>query len=223
MPRKEKKHHFTYKTTNLLNGKYYIGMHSTDNLEDGYLGSGKRLRYSINKHGKDNHVREILEYFETREELAAREKEIVSLNEVAKELCMNLVVGGEGGFHTEQQQINCSKAGQLAHINKLKNDPEYRKKAIERFTAIVSNAHKLGKYKYDNNTGKSFSEEHKKKIGETMSIKQKGKLNSQYGTTWITKDGENKKIKKDELNKWINDGWLNYRDGSKVPWLIKNR
>jgi hypothetical protein len=42
-------------------------MHSTDNLDDGYLGSGKRLRYSINKHGAENHVREILEFVDSRE------------------------------------------------------------------------------------------------------------------------------------------------------------
>lgn len=28
-----------YKTTNLLSGKYYIGMHSTNDLEDGYINS----------------------------------------------------------------------------------------------------------------------------------------------------------------------------------------
>lgn len=44
-------------------------MHSTDNLEDGYLGSEKRLRYSINKHGAENHEREILEFVDSREEL----------------------------------------------------------------------------------------------------------------------------------------------------------
>ena len=35
MARKEKQYHFIYKTTNLLSGKYYLGMHSTDNLQDG--------------------------------------------------------------------------------------------------------------------------------------------------------------------------------------------
>lgn len=49
-----RKYHYIYKTTCTITSKFYIGMHSTDNLEDGYVGSGKRLWYSINKHGKEN-------------------------------------------------------------------------------------------------------------------------------------------------------------------------
>ncbi len=52
MLRKDKKYHFIYKTTNLLSGRYYIGMHSTNDLEDGYLGSGKKHRRTIKKHDK---------------------------------------------------------------------------------------------------------------------------------------------------------------------------
>jgi len=44
-----KKYHFIYKTTNLLNGKYYYGMHSTDNLEDGYVGINNKILVSILK------------------------------------------------------------------------------------------------------------------------------------------------------------------------------
>ena len=97
MARKEKQHHFIYKTTNLLNGKYYYGMHSTDNLNDGYLGSGRRLKRSLNKYGKENHKREILEYLLDRKTLIEREKSIVNENLLSDNLCMNLKLGGEGG------------------------------------------------------------------------------------------------------------------------------
>ena len=98
MARKEKKYHFIYKTTNLLSGKYYIGMHSTDDLNDGYMGSGCRLKFSINKYGKDNHKVEILEQYDCRKDLKNREKELVCDELLADEMCMNLVRGGEGGY-----------------------------------------------------------------------------------------------------------------------------
>jgi len=66
--RKQKKFHYIYKITR-NDGKYYIGLHSTDNIDDGYFGSGKRLRYSIRKHGKEAHTKEIIEFLPSREEL----------------------------------------------------------------------------------------------------------------------------------------------------------
>lgn len=209
MPRREKKYHFIYKTTNLLSGKYYIGMHSTDDLNDGYLGSGTRLRYSINKHGVENHVREILEFVDSRAELKKREKEIVSLDEIAKEECMNLTVGGEGGFTPEQQRLNAEKSNARQRILR-ETDSDWAKKASENISKGNKRAYEEGKrertYFYDWN-GKSHNEETKKKIGEKNSNHQMGEGNSQFGTCWITRSGENKKIKKQELEIYTQQGW----------------
>lgn len=98
MGKPEKKYHFIYKTTCLITKKYYIGMHSTDNLEDGYMGSGKALKFSIERYGKENHKVEIIEMVENRELLAEREKAIVTINKVRNGKCLNLKVGGIGGF-----------------------------------------------------------------------------------------------------------------------------
>lgn len=73
-------------------------MHSTDNLEDGYMGSGKAIKFSIKRYGKENHRVEILEIVENRELLAERERAIVTLSKVKNGKCMNLKVGGIGGF-----------------------------------------------------------------------------------------------------------------------------
>jgi len=78
MARQERKYHYIYKITCKITNRYYIGMHSTDDLNDGYFGSGKRLWFSINYHGKENHVKEILEFLPTRQLLKEREKEIVN-------------------------------------------------------------------------------------------------------------------------------------------------
>ena len=55
-----------YKTTNLVNGKIYIGVHSTDNLDDGYLGSGVALLAAIKEYGKKSFKRDILKFFYTQ-------------------------------------------------------------------------------------------------------------------------------------------------------------
>ena len=60
---------FIYLTTNLVNGKRYIGQHTTNNLQDGYLGSGVLILKAIEKYGTENFQREILCYCETQEEL----------------------------------------------------------------------------------------------------------------------------------------------------------
>ena len=206
MARKEKKYHFIYKTTNLLSGRYYIGMHSTDDLDDGNLGSGNRLRLAVRKHGKDNFKREILEFVESRVELKLREAEIITLDEIAKEDCMNLVVGG-GGFNMDEHHIKCAIAGGNAFAERLKNDEEFRKEHAKTVGDNFRKAHKEGKIKYDTFTGRSHSGETKKKMGETRKKQSAGKGNSQYGTCWITNGEEVKKIKKEDLDSYIRDGW----------------
>lgn len=58
-------------------------------------GSGRRIRNSINKHGVENHVREILEFLPDRESLIIREEQIVNVELLCDELCMNLNTGGQ--------------------------------------------------------------------------------------------------------------------------------
>jgi hypothetical protein len=209
MARKEKKYHFIYKTTNLLSGKYYIGMHSTDNLEDGYMGSGKRLRRSLNKYGVENHKREILEFLNSREELKKREEEIVNLNEVAKENCMNLKVGGTGGFSTEQQKLNAEKSNRKQKFLK-ENEPGWIEKKGSKIREKLIEAYNDGKrekkYFYDW-SDKKHNDETKNKISNSKKGAGMGSENSQFGTCWITKNGINKKIKKEELELFTKQGW----------------
>jgi len=194
MPRKQKTYHYIYKTTNLINGKYYIGMHSTNNLEDGYIGSGKRLWYSINKYGKDNFKCEIIEMLPNREALKRREKELVNEELLKDNMCLNLQPGGGGGILNEEHGKKL-KAAASSYSKKRWEDDEYRNKMIESSRNIMMRNHKAGKIKYDTTKGKSISEDHKRKIGEANSIKQKGEKNSQYGSQWITDGEKNKKIK----------------------------
>ena len=211
MARKEKTIHYIYKTTCNVTGKYYVGMHSTNNLEDGYLGSGKRLRYSIRKYGVENHTKQIVEYLPTREALVLRETEIVTKELISDGKCMNLKEGGTGGFSNEEHRIKCSKAGNAAKKIKLKNDLEYRQNYINKRLKNILESNALGKNDSLRFTGKSHSDETKQLMSEIKKGKKTGESNSQYGTCWITKDSINKKIKKEDLEIYLNDGWLKGR------------
>ncbi len=195
MARKEHSYHYIYKTTCNATGKYYIGMHSTSNLEDGYIGSGRRLWLSINKYGKENHSIEILEWLPDRSSLKLREREMVNESLLSNPMCMNLVLGGGGGFIS----IDGAKKGAIAMNKVTWSNLEFREKKINEIKKRNSDRVKMGLFIPLNWTGKKHSEETKQKIGKANSLNQIGEKNSQYGTCWITDGKRNLKIKKEDL------------------------
>lgn len=83
-----------YKTTNTVNGKYYIGIHNVEGTNKSYLGSGTLILAAIKKYGRDSFTRETL--FENLDEKSAKEIEANLVNESTLEdsNCYNLVLGG---------------------------------------------------------------------------------------------------------------------------------
>jgi group I intron endonuclease len=90
-------HYTIYKIINTLNGKFYIGKHQTENIADGYYGSGKAIINAIKLHGKENFTKEILFTFDTNAEMDAKEREIITEALVNDPNCYNIGIGGEGG------------------------------------------------------------------------------------------------------------------------------
>lgn len=204
-----RKYHYLYRITNKLNGKFYIGMHSTDNLDDGYFGSGKRLKYSISKHGKENHEMEILEHYFSREDLAAREKELVNNEMLEDALCLNLHIGGDGGWShlsVEEKKKFSAMGGKAAG---KKSGPLNWKQNL---FSVESKEKIRNKRSADNSygshwIGRTHSDAAKSKIGAANKLKQAKEANSQFGTCWINNCGQVKKIKKIELQSWLDQGW----------------
>jgi len=89
-------YHIVYKTTNTVTNKFYIGVHSTNNLNDDYLGSGINLTRSIKKYGRDSFSREILFTFSSRDEASRKEREVVNEDFVNRRDTYNMSVGGLG-------------------------------------------------------------------------------------------------------------------------------
>lgn len=213
-----RKYHYIYKTTCLVTGKYYIGMHSTDDLNDGYLGSGKRLWYSINKHGKENHVCEILEHYFTRQFLREREAELVNPEMLTDPMCMNLKVGGNGGWDhislTKEERIklakhasSCGIEARRAYMESGKHSETMRSWMQERWG---NDREKM--LKYTESGRKALSSEsaiEKRKIKFREIGHQSGVTNSQFGTKWmVSETGVAKKVKFNEVPTYLENGWI---------------
>lgn len=88
---------FIYKTTNLLNGKYYIGKYA--GKRSTYLGSGIHLKSALEKYGRKNFKRIIIEECKSLKELSDREKYWIELFDAVNDpRSYNLTEGGQGGF-----------------------------------------------------------------------------------------------------------------------------
>jgi hypothetical protein len=102
--------YIVYETKNLVNGKLYRGAHKTNDLSDGYLGSGKALANAIEKYGIHSFTRRILESCSSVEEMYAVEEQLVDREWIARPDTYNLVVGGTGGWHQKSRDCRwCEK------------------------------------------------------------------------------------------------------------------
>lgn len=90
----DKFYYFLYRTTNLVNGKYYKGQHSTNDLFDGYLGSGLAFLKAVAKYGKNNFKRQIVLFLPDFETLQMAEKLYITKEDIASDMCYNLTAGG---------------------------------------------------------------------------------------------------------------------------------
>ena len=120
----EKKYNYFYKITNLLNSHFYYGIHSTDNLNDGYMGSGHRLILAYKKYGIENFKKDILYFFDTRKKAAIFESEMVSDALIEDNNCYNIIRGGEK-FNTQGYTAcidSIDKKSKLVKVENYKND-----------------------------------------------------------------------------------------------------
>ena len=101
---------YLYQITNLVNNKIYIGVHSTKDIDDGYMGSGVNIQSAIKKYGVDSFKKDILHTFDNADDMYAKEKEIVTEEFLLREDTYNLRVGGTGGFdYINKNNLSTSK------------------------------------------------------------------------------------------------------------------
>ena len=95
-------HNIIYLTTNIVNNKFYLGVHATNDLDDGYVGSGLNLQRAIKKYGIENFRTEIIIKCDSRDDALAIEELLLSEDLLKSYDCYNLAAGGQGGYLGEQ-------------------------------------------------------------------------------------------------------------------------
>lgn len=133
------RYHFIYKTTCTVTGDYYVGMHSTNDLDDRYVGSGRNIRASIRDHGRENHVFEALEWCQTREELAERESQVVNQEMLADPRCLNIHQGGNTAHH-EYKRSKASARRQARSLRAFFTRPGNREHISQAVNAAYKRA-----------------------------------------------------------------------------------
>ena len=203
-----------YQITNMVNSKIYVGVHTTTNLNDGYMGSGKIIRAAIKKHGIINFRKDILEMFDNAALMFEKETEVVNDEFLLRDDVYNIRRGGHGGFD---------------HISKDSRYPEWTASGGSKNTEKQNAARKyclsIARIAYvkklEENNGEVWWENkkafrgkiHTTETKEKLSLSAKARLsdptkNSQYGKIWITDGTNSRSVPKDAI---IPEGWYKGR------------
>lgn len=220
-----------------LAGKYYIGQHRTKNIDDGYAGSGTILLNYYKSHGAkegETYTKDILRFCNSIKELNKAEKELISDLYDTDPNCINLIAGGRGkGFSKEtRKKISDSNKGReiteetrkkisdslLGHPVPKKTREIIRKKikhlydTYPEYRVKNSEAHK-GLPPISEETRKKIAEANRgrpccwkgKKMPKSITDKMS---ESQKGFRYIHKGEELKRVRAEELDEYLESGWL---------------
>lgn len=198
----EEPYGFIYVTTNIVNGKRYLGQKKFVDYWWNYLGSGTLLRRAIEKYGKENFTREIIDIAFSEEELDKKEYDYsIFFNVVESDDWYNLVVGGGVTY------------GQNPYANKTEEEmEEIRKKKSE-----LSSGSNNPMY------GRHHSAETKKKISDIHKIGMLGERNPFYGhhhseeTKQMLRELNIGKKATPEMKKHMSESRIGYKNSRAAP------
>lgn len=219
-----------YQTTNLVNGKIYVGIHTTENPDDSYLGSGELLRAAIQKYGTTSFKKEVLFVFDNPEEMAAKEAEIVTREFVDREDTYNLVPGGHQGDAWYQAwknipretRIEAQKKSRVSYRERLRTDPTFLEKVRalgSQLSALSARMEAEGLLSREAFTfeGRKHADDSRRKMSEAKKGRYDGERNPSFGRVWVCVPGVmERKIPVSELEVYWESGWIRGRKSSKT-------
>lgn len=194
-------HHYVYCVENLIDGMFYVGKHSTENLNDGYMGSGKLITRAIAKHGLENFRKFIIAELDSQEKAFEFEKFLVTEEFICNENTYNLIPGGWGGSRKGHHQMSV--------LNRMI--------ISERAKRLHAEGFYLGKLIKCDWSGRKHRPETREKMRSSHVGKHDGEKNSQFGSCWVSHSElkKSQKVNKREVEGYLAEGWVK---GRKMKW-----
>jgi len=168
--------HYTYKITHLETNEYYVGRHTTNNLDDNYYGSG----VWVNKQPKTKLKKEVLQFYSSVDNLLIAEEVLICEN-FENPLCMNKIksssvqMGSYGLIHTEETKKyigNLNKGNKYRlgknHTENTKRKISEKAKGRKHTEEAKQKMSKSRKGQLPWNTGKKLTEQHKNKVSKSL-------------------------------------------------------
>ena len=191
--------YYLYEIKNEINGKIYIGVHKTSDLNDGYMGSGKLIKAAIKKHGIENFTKTIVEYFENKESMFLKEKEIITEDFIKRDDTYNLKLGGWGGnpgitgmFSGRNHSDKSKSLIRTANIGRKHSDEAKLKMSKSSWMKNPENS----KIQGEKLRGYKQSDEHRKNVAKAIS-----------GLCAINDGSKCIKVLSGELDHYVSIGW----------------
>lgn len=240
---------YIYETTNLINGKRYIGRHKSGVFTNDYKGSGKHLGNAIRKYGWDSFsVRLMIPCF-TEEELNSEEEFLIDYFDcVNSKEYYNEYPGGHGGFPTGELSPNygCKQSSETIERRRKNllgrvHSEDSRKKISDSVKFQYSNLSEAERSelqrkraegrvnKPSNFKGHHFSKESKEKMSKSLSgvnhplYGKFGPDNPSYGQ--VRSSEQRARISAGKIGKkrvYNSDGKYIYIDASELDAYLSN-
>jgi hypothetical protein len=201
-------YYILYRIKNKVNNKFYIGVHKTNNIHDDYLGSGHKIKAAIEKYGKENFEKEIIQIFTNSIEAFNKEKELVTNALVKDNMCYNIKEGGHGGFdHIRSVGLHRSVKGtKVMHNPNTGENKKVKPELVDQYLLDGWN------YGYSIQARKRMSEGGKIKIQSQEQKKKNSETKKNARVMIHITSGIKKFIKKPLIKEYEKEGWRVYEE-----------
>ena len=173
---------YIYKTSNLINNTEYVGQHVGD-INDTYIGSGLLLIRAIKKYGKENFQKEIIEQCKDIEELNEKEIFYIEKYDTLYPNGYNLRKGGNNSLLSEstKKKISESRKGKCMGSNNPNwKAASFSKETIKKISESIKKRYQEYPEYRESISKTSKNRKHTKQTKNSISKKNKGKLNGRY-------------------------------------------